>query len=279
MFLVPFAERVDSPNFTSGRNGGFRPKGIVMHYTAGYTAESAIRHLTNPNVSASAHFVIGTDGAVTQLVGLHHKAWHAGPSRYMGLHGLNTSSFGIELVNPGWLRPLDDDGDEYRDAYGNLRTAEELWEFGFEELTLASHPRVGSDEYAWPEYPAAQLDAAEELVRLLMKRQHLRFLVSHEEIDTRGWKTDPGPAFPMNRFKGLVETRRDDADIFQVTADVLNRRGGPGTDFSIIGAFRRGDRVVMKDAEGSWVFVEPLHPDVVDAEPSWVHSAYLEPTL
>ena len=62
---------------------------IVLHYTAGTSAESSALFLTRPDVSASAHLVIGRDGEVFQLVPFNIEAWHAGKSWYAGRGGLN----------------------------------------------------------------------------------------------------------------------------------------------------------------------------------------------
>ena len=80
------------------------PDMIVLHYTAGTSAESSSIFLTRPDVSASAHLVIGRKGEVFQLVPFHIEAWHAGKSWYAGRGGLNRYSIGIELDNLGKLR-------------------------------------------------------------------------------------------------------------------------------------------------------------------------------
>ena len=80
------------------------PDMIVLHYTAGTSAESSALFLTRPDVSASAHVVIGREGEVFQLVPFNIEAWHAGKSWYAGRGGLNRYSIGIELDNLGKLR-------------------------------------------------------------------------------------------------------------------------------------------------------------------------------
>ena len=52
---------VPSPN----ASGALRPEYLVMHFTAGRDAASSIRWLTSPDAKASAHLVIGRDGAAT----------------------------------------------------------------------------------------------------------------------------------------------------------------------------------------------------------------------
>ena len=44
------------------------PDMIVLHYTAGTSAESSALFLTRPDVSASAHVVIGREGDTTGAV-------------------------------------------------------------------------------------------------------------------------------------------------------------------------------------------------------------------
>ncbi len=51
-----------------------------------------IRHLT-----VSAHFLIERDGAITQFVSCHDRAWHAGVSCFDGREACNDFSLGIEL--------------------------------------------------------------------------------------------------------------------------------------------------------------------------------------
>lgn len=79
---VPFE---NSPN----QRGGLDAKYLIIHYTAGSSADSSVRWLTNPASEASAHLVIGRDGSITQLVAFDRVAWHAGKSRWHGLASLN----------------------------------------------------------------------------------------------------------------------------------------------------------------------------------------------
>jgi N-acetylmuramoyl-L-alanine amidase len=251
------AEYIESPN----RSGGITPKFIVQHYTAGYTASSAIDALTLQGSSVSAHLVIDLDGTVTQLVPFDVKAWHAGPSRYQGYNGLNNHSIGIEIVNIGWLRPLR--GGKVQDAYGNVRD-ESYFEHG---LVEAANSAVGSGTYLWPVYPEEQLKAVEEVTRALIATYSIIDVVSHEEIDTRGWKTDPGPAFPMRRFKSMLPDRSNDSDCYRITAGKLNVRSGPGTQFGVIGSVNKGDIVEIEAVSGDW--------GRIDSD-GWIHTGYLQ---
>jgi N-acetylmuramoyl-L-alanine amidase len=93
---VPFAP---SPNM----GGEVQHEYLVMHFTAGRSAEESIDWLTKEEAKASAHVVIGRDGSITQLVPFDRVAWHAGASSWEGLQGLNKYSLGIELDNAGRL--------------------------------------------------------------------------------------------------------------------------------------------------------------------------------
>jgi len=67
-----------SPNKYSGRNG-WKPDMIVCHITEG-SYDGSISWLCNPASKASAHFVVGRDGRITQLVELTDTAWCNGTS-------------------------------------------------------------------------------------------------------------------------------------------------------------------------------------------------------
>lgn len=252
---VPFAISAPSPN----HGGVITPKFIVMHYTAGWTAKGAVDTFKNPASQVSAHVTIDQNGVVYQHVPFNIKAWHAGPSQHMGYSGLNSYAVGIEMVNSGWLRKTQDGA--YQDWAGHIHSARAVG-----RVVAAPHPRVGHGMLYWPVYPEAQLESAEDLVKDLIETYRIIDIVSHEEIDTRGWKTDPGPAFPMNRFKKLLGQRNLDGDKYQVTASILNVRGGPGANYSVEDKVHRGDIVTGIDSRGEWVKIN---------EDGWVHGGYL----
>lgn len=87
-----------SPNHGE-RRGGARPRLIVLHYTGMASAAAALAKLCDPVDEVSAHYVIGTDGTVWQLVDEARRAWHAGAGSWQGQGDVNSRSIGIELVN------------------------------------------------------------------------------------------------------------------------------------------------------------------------------------
>jgi N-acetylmuramoyl-L-alanine amidase len=87
-----------SPNFDA-RDSGISM--VVLHYTGMRDAESAIARLRDPEARVSCHYLIAEDGQVLRLVAEEDRAWHAGLSYWRGVHGVNSCSVGIEIVNPG----------------------------------------------------------------------------------------------------------------------------------------------------------------------------------
>jgi N-acetylmuramoyl-L-alanine amidase len=74
---------------------------LVLHYTGMRSAEDALERLCDPAAKVSAHWLIDEDGALSALVDEEARACHAGVSWWQGREGLNATSIGIELVNPG----------------------------------------------------------------------------------------------------------------------------------------------------------------------------------
>ena len=89
-----------SPNF-SVRRDGLRPTLIVLHYTAMTSAQAALDRLCDPKAEVSAHYLIGGDGMLWQMVEEDQRAWHAGAGAWAGQGDVNSRSIGIELDNRG----------------------------------------------------------------------------------------------------------------------------------------------------------------------------------
>lgn len=89
-----------SPNF-GPRNEGFRPDMIVLHYTGMQSGKAAESWLCNQESQVSSHYLVHEDGHVVQMVRESDRAWHAGKSSWLGTTDINSSSIGIEIVNPG----------------------------------------------------------------------------------------------------------------------------------------------------------------------------------
>lgn len=101
MGVSPPIDQAPSPNFGPRRDGA-TPRLIVLHYTAmPGGAAPVIRHFQNPEVELSAHYVIGRQGRIVQMVSETQRAWHAGAGRWGACADVNSASIGIEICNAG----------------------------------------------------------------------------------------------------------------------------------------------------------------------------------
>jgi len=85
-----------SPNFDERK-----PNFVIIHHTSDETVDQALRTLADPVRKVSAHYLIGRDGTIMQLVDERARAWHAGASKWGADTDLNSASLGIELDNNG----------------------------------------------------------------------------------------------------------------------------------------------------------------------------------
>jgi N-acetylmuramoyl-L-alanine amidase len=113
MSLADEIEWRPSPNYNARVvPEGLRPvRHLVLHYTGMPEGEAAVEALTSPTSGVSSHYLVHEDGRIIQMVEEMDRAWHAGVSRWRGQTDLNSSSIGIEIVNPGheWgYRPFPD---------------------------------------------------------------------------------------------------------------------------------------------------------------------------
>lgn len=176
---------------TPNQGGSITPSLLVMHFTAGASAESSIDWLRNPRSKASAHLLVARDGAITQLVAFNRRAWHAGESVWKGRRSCNDFAIGIELDNAGKLtrkngRWVSSFGQTYPD----------------DEVLVATHKNENR-EAGWHRYTPEQLRSAREAAVAIVREYGLTEIVGHEDISP-GRKNDPGPAFPMEAFQTEV---------------------------------------------------------------------------
>jgi N-acetylmuramoyl-L-alanine amidase len=253
-FLDKKSAAIDEVEKRGGTFASGLPDTIVIHYTAGPSALSAINTLKDSDVPASAHIVVDTDGSITQLVPFNQIAWHAGKSAWMGRTGLNNYSIGIEIVNAG---KLERNGNVWRSWFGKA--------YPEEEVVQAVH-RNESDLTWWHCFTEKQIEAVFELCKAIMKNYDIRFILGHEEISP-GRKVDPGPAFPLDKLRDrlLHNDRKEDTDTIRddslvkgiVNASTLNIRSGPGTTYDTISKpLSRNTEVVILDEQKDWMQIE-----------------------
>jgi len=209
--------------FTEGQ-----PDTIIIHYTASSSAEGSAKYLVRDDIKASAHLVIGRDGKIFQMVPFDTMSWHAGVSSFGDREGFNKYSIGIELDNAGVLEPV---GGDYMAWFGK--------KYILDEVIEAQHKNEGGKRH-WHIYTEKQLAVCQEVCQILIEKYGVRSVLGHDEISP-GRKQDPGPAFPMEKFRNiLLYHNRVSEEISEVNGygeiipEYLNIRSGPDLNFDTV---------------------------------------------
>jgi N-acetylmuramoyl-L-alanine amidase len=165
---------------------------VIVHYTATESMGEAIDLLGDRGEGASAHYVLGRDGEIVQMVDLEKKAWHAGASEFEGRPDVNDFSIGIELVNWG---PLEERTGIYY-----------AWPRDYETPYPGQSPVYVGGQW-WDPFTETQYHLLGELIKEI--RVHYPLItpdriVGHGDVAIpRGRKTDPGLAFDWERLRGV----------------------------------------------------------------------------
>ena len=249
---------------SANRGGVFAPgmpDTIIIHFTAGASAESAIQTLCDPAREVSAHLVVGRDGTVSQLLPFDTVGWHAGRSRWRNRTSLNQYSIGIEVDNAGRL--AETDGARYLSWFGR--------EYEETQVVRGVH-RNESAPSCWHRFPAAQIAVVESLCRLLIDAYGISSILGHEEI-APDRKEDPGPAFPLDDMRQRLLALQGEvppADTGVVTAARLNIRQQPAaSEPTVAGHLKRGTPVRIVGRQRGWLNVK------VELE-GWVSERYID---
>lgn len=251
-----------SPSHGGEFESGY-PDTIIIHYTGG-PAKAAINSFTNPRTKVSAHLVVARDGSITQLVPFDTVAWHAGKSSYNGRSGFNKYSIGIEVENAGVLKKS---GEVYRSWFGATYEPSEVIE--------ATHRNQVEPKY-WHTYTEEQINTVKDICRLLIDNYNIKQILGHEEISPNR-KTDPGPAFPLDRLR--EELLQGDRDVDEpeetppegrVMIKKLNIRTEPDTNADKAAIpLVKGSKVKILDQANGWYKV------LTEIE-GWVYGKYIE---
>lgn len=252
---------------TNNKGGNMIPTFIIIHFTAGSSAESSVDWFKNPGAGASAHLVIDRNGKIWQLIDFKLKAWHAGRSRWAEHLNFNDFSIGIELDNPGRMRK---DGEKFVAWFGK--------EYAKGNVLEALHKHEDNISY-WHNYTEKQIETCLEVCKLIMQKYPtIKDILGHEDIAPIR-KNDPGPLFPMENFRARLLGRHDDtADIFKVTTNGTNLRRGAGTEFEIIRSLAKDTEVEFIKSNKGWfyVFIAEKPKDGEDVLYGWVHNSLLK---
>ncbi len=247
----------------SGKFSAGMPDTVIVHYTAG-PYRASLNTLTNPRVSASAHILVDRDGSITQLIPFNVIAWHAGRSAYKGRSGFNKYSIGIEIVNSG---PVKKSGNVYRSWFGSAYNPSDVIE--------AVHRNQTRSKY-WHIYTEEQIQAVTDLCRVLIEEYKIENIYGHEEIAPKR-KTDPGPAFPLDRMREqLLGTNRAEEgeeeipELGRVAVNNLNIRSAPkNSGAKVARPLKIGSKVKILDESNGWYKV------TTEIE-GWVSGKYIE---
>lgn len=240
-------EFIETPNKSTGT---IVPRYAVEHFTGDNNPASTKGWFKDPDAKASAHLLIDREGKVTQFVKFTQRAWHAGESFWDGIKGLNSFSIGIELTNIGTVTKQ---GDKF--VAGKHVFTED-------QVIKATHKNETKERY-WLKYTDSQLKECKEITDLLVAYYELEDVLGHDDIAPKR-KNDPGPAFPMERFKPKGEIIK----MYKLTANV-NFRVGPGTGYKSINVIPANRIVNEVLRQGDWSRVR--YSGVL----GWVNNKYL----
>ena len=195
---------------------------IVVHYSAGYNAETCYKVLGKRGLST--HATIERDGTIWKHLSDSNRGIHAGYGRWGGVSDMNHHALGFEIANLG---PLDGLADSHmrRKAYdpqkhgvAELETEGETrtWyrnEMGTNILTRTTcakfrDHRAGQQGKLWSVYPQKQIEAVFWLIWKWSQRYGIlpENIIGHEHC-TPHRKQDPGPAFPWVDLQEFLEDR------------------------------------------------------------------------
>jgi N-acetylmuramoyl-L-alanine amidase len=171
-------------------------RAVVIHFTAGATAQSSIdwwKKPQNRQIDLGAHIIIDRDGTIYQCRPFNKTISHAGKSRWVDpktgkkYTSCNGFTIGIELANAG-------------DDPAVIKIAKTLP--GYAGTAVAKH-RNGGSVKAWEKYPDAQFLSCINVVNQLVERYHLDDCTGHDCIAPER-KSDPGPVFDMEALRMTV---------------------------------------------------------------------------
>lgn len=248
---------------TQNIGGIIDPKFIILHYTANNSLESTITWFKNQVSKVSSQIIIGKDGEIVQMAPLNVKTWHAGKSSWKGILGLNSHSIGIEIVNPGPLKKINDDA--YSTWYGETIKSD--------NVIYEKHKITGKYGY-WLKINEKQINALNEVVTAIKEKYNISEVLGHDDISPFR-KTDVGPTIPINWFHAV--NGNDDVDevyvVYNTNGEGLNARHFPDINSKMFSfsPLVDGTEVIKLEENGSWWKIKTL-----DDKIAWVHSSFLK---
>ena len=213
------------PKYSNSDKRG--PRGIQIHWTAGWTTKSATKTLGKRGLCYS--ILIGEDGKAYQITNLDKKGAHAGcVSKDTACHqGMNSKALGISYVggieggskisrNAGYLRTWDDWQTAEKTVpwcpKGTKYNSEGITSCSDKEATDPNH-QISSRGYTFR--PKDQWDSlVDSILMMKVKYPRMQWITGHNF--TNSGKSDPGLGFPWDKLvrdlkeKGWNEEDADD---------------------------------------------------------------------
>jgi N-acetyl-anhydromuramyl-L-alanine amidase AmpD len=214
---------------------------IVLHYTAGYTAQHCYDVLSKRGLSV--HFTAERNGDLWRNVSDDNRTWHAGYGQWGGRSNMNHHSFGMEIVNFGWAQGEFTGSSPYGVYRWKSTSDPELLpstkEFYRDEPWKNTKVRVVTkqecikvidhrgawDGKLWAKYPEIQMESVAWQTWQWMKEYKIlpENVVGHEHV-TPHRKSDPGPAFDWKYIEDYI-ARKANCEMPQLLDVNFNRRG------------------------------------------------------
>ena len=207
---------------------------IVNHIMEGY-APQTINYIDRPDITVSAHFIIGRKGEIWRQVDLKHGAWHC-----ISRKPLSKIVKGRTAPPNLYTVGIEHEG-MHKDTKGKL-TAKQY------EASLFAHKYI--------------IERYEETFKKPFKidRDHI---IGHYEVDTVGRdRSCPGYEFPFDQIikdlqawdkKRKAPVKHEDT---VVTTAAVNVRDGASTKSKIIRTLPRNTEAVMVGLSGEWLKVD-----------------------
>ena len=223
---------VSNYNNLSSRNVGY----VVFHYTgnAKDAAKANANYFAGANRKASAHFFVD-DSSIYQGVELRDTAWHCGGSSYYHSGCRNANAFGIEMCCTAG---------NYRVSETTKRHAAHLGAYLCGLLGITADQ---VDTYVLRHYDIthkscpAQMAGAGNAEWATFKEMIKQIL--------RGQSVPSSPA--PTPAPGVAETPVGSYTV-KITADELNVRSGPGTNYPVVTAVHENETYTIVAESNGW---------------------------
>jgi N-acetylmuramoyl-L-alanine amidase CwlA len=218
----------DNLNNNASRNVGY----VVMHYTGNSkdTAKANANYFSGAGRNASAHFFVD-DSEIYQSVELRDTAWHCGAKTYYHNACRNANSIGIEMCCTAG---------NYKISDKTKKNAAYLCAFLCKTLGITAG---GVDTYVLRHYDVTHKNCPAQMVDNAGEWTEFKNMV----------KSILGGSTTQTNTAAQASTVQTSGYRVKITADVLNVRKGPGTNYDITTTVKKGEvyTIVAETKNGS----------------------------